>query len=47
MATLHGAPGYRYLTTPHPVAVLDPDQVRERAAQLAGAVADLLTGGTA
>jgi hypothetical protein len=45
MATLHGAPGYRYLTTPHPVAVLNPDQVRERAAQLAGAVADVLTGG--
>ena len=45
MATLRGAPGYRYLTTPHPVAVLTPDQVRERAAQLAGAVADVLTGG--
>jgi hypothetical protein len=44
MAALRGAPGYRYLTTPHPVAILTPDQVRERAARLAGAIADLLTG---
>jgi hypothetical protein len=43
MAALRGAPGYRYLTTPHPVAILTPDQVRDRAAQLAGAVAELLT----
>lgn len=43
MAALRGAPGYSYLTTPHPVAILTPDQVRERAAQLAGAVAGLLT----
>src|SRR5918999_4150483 len=47
MATLRGAPSYRYLTTPHPVAVLNPDQVRERAAQLASAVAELLTGESA
>ena len=45
MAALRGAPGYRYLTTPHPVAVLSPDQVRERAARLAGDVAALLTDG--
>jgi hypothetical protein len=32
VARLRGAPGYRYVTTPHPVAVLDPDEVRERAA---------------
>jgi len=43
MASLRGAPGYRYLTTPHPVAILAPDQVRERAAQLAAAVVELLT----
>ena len=43
MAALRGAPGYHYLTTPHPVAILTPDRVRERAAQLAGAVAELLT----
>ncbi len=47
MAALRGAPGYRYLTTPHPVAVLTPEQVRERAAQMADAVADLLTGESA
>jgi hypothetical protein len=44
MAALRGAPGYRYLTTPHPVAILTPDQVRERAAQLVAGVAALLTG---
>jgi hypothetical protein len=43
MAALRGAPGYRYLTTPHPVAILTPGQVRERAAQLAAGVAALLT----
>jgi hypothetical protein len=43
MAELHGAPGYRYATTPHPVAVLTPDQVRERAAQVLGDVVSLLT----
>lgn len=43
MAELRGAPGYRYATTPHPVAVLTPDQVRERAAQVLDAVAALLT----
>ncbi len=31
MARLQGVPGYHYLTTPHPVAVLAPDEVRERA----------------
>jgi hypothetical protein len=31
IAELRGAPGYRYATTPHPVAVLTPDQVRQRA----------------
>jgi hypothetical protein len=31
MAGLRGAPGYRYATTPHPVALLRPGQVRERA----------------
>src|SRR5215469_933332 len=34
MAELRGAPGYRYATTPHPVAVLTPDQVKQRAAQV-------------
>jgi hypothetical protein len=43
MAGLRGAPGYRYATTPHPVAVLTPDQVKQRAAQVLGDVMDLLT----
>jgi len=43
MAELRGAPGYRYATTPHPVAVLSPDQVRERAARVLDDVVALLT----
>ena len=39
---LRGAPGYQYATTPHPVAVLTPDQVRERAAQVLDDVVALL-----
>ena len=42
MAEVQGAPGYRYLTTPHPVAGLTPDQVRERAEGVADQVARLL-----
>ena len=42
MAGVQGAPGYRYLTTPHPVAGLTPEQVRERAEQVADEVARLL-----
>ncbi len=43
MAELRGAPGYRYATTPHPVAVLTAGQVRERAAQVLDDVVALLT----
>jgi hypothetical protein len=43
MADLRGAPGYRYVTTPHPVAVLTPDQVKERAAGILDDVVALLT----
>jgi hypothetical protein len=43
MAELRGASGYRYATTPHPVAVLTPDQVRERAAGVLDDVVALLT----
>ena len=43
MADLSGAPGYRYATTPHPVAVLTPDQVKERAAGVLDDVVALLT----
>jgi hypothetical protein len=42
MAGVQGAPGYRYLTTPHPVAGLTPEQVRERAEAVADEVARLL-----
>ncbi len=45
MADVQGAPGYRYLTTPHPVAGLTPEQVRERAEAVAGEVASGLTKG--
>jgi hypothetical protein len=42
IAALRGAPGYRYAVTPHPVAVLTPGQVRERAASVLPGVVDLL-----
>jgi hypothetical protein len=47
MADLQGASGYQYATTPHPVAVLTPDQVRDRAAQVLADVVALLTESTA
>ncbi|HTW03885.1 MAG TPA: UGSC family (seleno)protein [Streptosporangiaceae bacterium] len=43
MADLRGAPGYRYVTTPHPVANLTPDGVTERARLAVPAVVALLT----
>jgi hypothetical protein len=43
MATLRGAPGYKYATTAHPVAVLTEDKVKERAAQVLDKVVELLT----
>jgi hypothetical protein len=43
MADLRGAPGYRYLTTPHPVANLTPDGVRDRAAAAIPGIVGLLT----
>jgi hypothetical protein len=42
MAEVQGAPGYHYLTTPHPVAGLTPQQVHERAEAIAAEVAALL-----
>jgi hypothetical protein len=44
MAELRGAPGYRYIRTAHPVAVLSTEQVRQRAKQLVPEVVALLTG---
>ena len=43
MADLRNAHGYQYLTTPHPVANLTADGVQARAAQVAPAVAAMLT----
>jgi hypothetical protein len=43
MAALRGAPGYRYAVTAHPVAVLEEDQVKARAAQVLDDVVALLT----
>jgi hypothetical protein len=43
IAEVSGAPGYRYVTTPHPVAGLTPAQVRERAEAVAAEVAGLLS----
>jgi protein tyrosine phosphatase (PTP) superfamily phosphohydrolase (DUF442 family) len=45
MAEVQGAPGYRYLTTPHPVAGLTPEQVRERAEAVASEIAAMLATG--
>lgn len=42
MAEVQGAPGYRFLTTPHPVAGLTAEQVLERAQAIAGEVAGML-----
>ncbi|TVZ05361.1 hypothetical protein EAS64_12395 [Trebonia kvetii] len=43
MAALRGAPGYKYATTAHPVAVLTEDKVKERAASVLDDVVSLLT----
>jgi hypothetical protein len=43
MAELRGAPGFRYATTAHPVAVLTEDQVKQRAAGVVDDVIRLLT----
>ncbi|HEY2505563.1 MAG TPA: UGSC family (seleno)protein [Streptosporangiaceae bacterium] len=42
MASLRGAVGYRYATTPHPVANLTEDGVQARAAQVVPAIVELL-----
>jgi hypothetical protein len=43
MAELRGAPDYQYIVTEHPVAVLNGEQVRERAKRLVPEVVALLT----
>jgi hypothetical protein len=47
MAQVQDAPGYRYVTTPHPVAGLSPAQVHERASQVAAEIAELLAAAQA
>lgn len=48
MAALQGSPGYRYVQTPHPVASLGADELRQRAAAaLPEIVATLTTGARA
>ena len=44
MAEVQGAPGYDYITTPHPVAGLGPEEIHERAEAVAAEVAKLLAG---
>lgn len=43
MVGLCGAPGYQYVTTEHPVAVLTPQEVQERAKHVVSGVVALLT----
>jgi len=45
MARVQGVPDYAWITTQHPMAVLDEDQVRERAKQLLPEVVAALTEG--
>jgi hypothetical protein len=45
MAAVQGAPDYAYLTTAHPVAILTPDAVAERAEQLLPQVLATVTAG--
>jgi hypothetical protein len=47
MARLSGSPGYAYVTTPHPVAPLDADAVRERARLALRELVGLLTSAEA
>jgi hypothetical protein len=47
MAQVQEAPGYHYVTTPHPVAGLTPQQVRERAERVAGEIAKVLAAARA
>ena len=43
MAHMRGAPDYHFVVTEHPVAVLDAEQVRQRAKRLAPEVVSLVT----
>lgn len=47
MAGVQGDPDYEWITTEHPMAVLEPDQVRERARRLLPQIVRTLTGADA
>jgi hypothetical protein len=47
MAGIQGAPGYHYARTAHPVAVLTPEEVAERAAAVLPDLVSLLSSGRA
>ncbi|GAA3765902.1 UGSC family (seleno)protein [Microbacterium kribbense] len=47
MAKVQGAPDYEWITTQHPMAVLTPDQVKERARLLLPEIVQALTAGEA
>jgi hypothetical protein len=42
MATTWGLPGFRFIATPHPIAILGDREMDERADRLLPLVADLL-----
>lgn len=46
MAQVQGAPEYQWITTEHPMAVLDPDQVKARARQVLPEIFETLTVGS-
>jgi hypothetical protein len=45
MAKLQGSPGYRYVRTAHPVALLDADGIAERVEQALPELVDVVTAG--
>ena len=47
MAALQGSPGYRYVRTPHPVAPLGPEGLRQRAAAALPEIVAMVTTGHA
>lgn len=47
MARLQGSPGYRYVRTAHPVALLDADGIQERAQLALPELVEVLTAGNA
>ena len=44
MAATWGLPGFRFLCTPHPIAILGEEELDERADRLVALVVSLATG---